>query len=188
MKKWFAYIFYTMAALTCMTVLWIFTTNLIEAEPNLKVGLLGLFGALAVGLFTHYQTRKREINARHFAEKRTAYRQMVGLLFDMILAAKIGKKITDREMMTTILEFKKGLLIWGDAALIEVWNQYEIDSANKPEGDEVVKRMERVLLAIRKDLGHDDKFLRPGNLAGLLIAGDEKQKFLMGWRRRKSAD
>ena len=60
--------------------------NVRQADASIKAGLIGLFGMLSAALVTHYQAKKREINARHFADKREGYMHMIDLLFDLIMS------------------------------------------------------------------------------------------------------
>lgn len=157
---------------------WVFVVNINVADPSVKAGLIGLLGMFLVALITNYQTRKREIDARHFADKREGYMQFFDLLFTLIQSSKSGKSLTEEEMLPKIILFKRALLIWGGPNIIEAWNNFEIKSGDKLAPEEMLKEMEKVLREIRKDLGHDDSQLKFGNLSGLLLVAKDKEKLL----------
>ncbi len=157
---------------------WVFVVNFNVADPSVKAGLIGLLGMFLVALITNYQTRKREIDARHFVDKREGYMQFIDLLFDFIQSSRNNKNLTEKEMLPKIILFKKALLIWGGPNIIEAWNSFEIKSGNELTPEEILKEMEKVLREIRKDLGHDDSQLKFGNLSGLFIIAEDKRKLL----------
>ncbi len=67
---------------------WVFVTNFNAADPSIKAGLIGLIGTFLIGIVAHYQTKKRKIQARHFADKRNGYMHMIDLIFDFIISIK----------------------------------------------------------------------------------------------------
>ena len=157
---------------------WVFVENINAADPSVKAGLIGLLGMFSVALISNYQTKKREIDARHFADKREGYMQFIDLLFDFISSSKGNKKPTEKEMLPKIKLFKKTLLVWGGPNIIEAWNHFEIKSDEGLAPEEMLQEMEKILREIRKDLGHDDTQLKSGNLSGLFIIAKDKKKLL----------
>ena len=157
---------------------WGFVVNINVADPNVKAGLIGLFGMFPAAFITNYQTKKREIDGRHFADKREGYIELIDLIFDLIKSTKSKKELAEKQMLQKIMTFKKALLVWGGANIIEAWNNFEMRANGEPVSEEIVQEMEKILRLIRKDLGHDDSQLKFGNLSGLmLIAKDKKILF-----------
>jgi hypothetical protein len=157
---------------------WLFIENIREADASIKAGLIGLLGMVVVALVTNYQSRKREINARHFAEKREGYMHMIDLLFDIILNVKQGEEVSEQEMVKKIMPFKKALIIWGSPQIIESWNNFEIQSESGLSPEQMLQEMEKILRAIRKDLGHDDRMLKFGSIWALVLIAKDKKKIL----------
>ena len=156
-------------------LVWLFVDNVRAADPSIKVGLIGLFGMLTAALITHYQTKKREINERHFVDKRAGYMHMIDLLFDTIMSVKKGEELSEEKMLEKIMPFKKALIIWGGPKVIEAWNNFEVKAGTNLTPQEMVRQMEGILRAIRKDLGHDDSQLKFGSLWGLMLVAEDKQ-------------
>ena len=158
-------------------IIWTFILNFMEASPNVKAGLLGAGGAVVAALIANYLTRKRDIASRHFDDKRKGYMHFIDLYFDILSAQKNGKNLASIDMEGRILEFKKALMVWGGHELIEMWNRYEIESdpanANDDNPQQRIFDMDKVLRAIRKDLGHRDSSLQDGELVGLMISDKE---------------
>ena len=165
-------------------LLWIFISSFLEASPNIKAVIIGFAGTATVALITHQKTRKREIDARHFADKRVGYMAFIDLMFSIVLAArgddkdKIEKAVGNIDMEKDILSFKKAIMVWGGSDLIQAWNDYEINS-NKLQGTPgVIMEMDKLLRAIRKDLGHSDSTLKDGELVGLNLKPKDKERLL----------
>lgn len=165
---------------------WLFVVSLQASDPSIKAGLIGLFGVLTVAIFTHYQTKKREIDARHFAEEREGYRHIIDLIFDSVMAVKQDKPIEEGDMLQKMIPFKKALIVWGRSEIISAWNNFEIQSATNPTPSEMIAEMENVLRALRKDLGHNDTQLRMGSLSALILRAQDKNMAFNAHAKGKS--
>lgn len=161
-------------------LIWLFIINVQSSDSNIKAGLIGLFGMLTAALITHYQTKKREINARHFGDKRTGYMHMIDLLFDLIIAVKKGEELSEDKLLDKIMPFKKALIVWGSPQVIDAWNHFELESESGLAPEQMLREMESILRAIRKDLGHDDSTLKFGSLWALMLVAKDKKMALGG--------
>ena len=158
--------------------IWLFVGMFQEASPNVKVSILSLMGVVIVATVGHFLTKKREIDARHFSEKRNIYSKIISVIADGMSSSVFSDSpLPETELVQKLLECKKELVIWGSADVIQAWNQFEMDGL-KGEAKGTLRAMERVLRAIRKDLGHDDGNLKLGELFGLFIKAEEKETFL----------
>ena len=77
-------------------LLWVFVSNLLKADANVISSIIGLFGIVTVALVTHYKTKEREISARHFANKREGYTELINLFFDVMQSVKKTKICSKR--------------------------------------------------------------------------------------------
>ena len=157
---------------------WVFVKSVGKADDSIKAGLIGIFGMLSVTLVVHYQTKKREINARHFADKRDGYMHLIDLIFELLFSIKAGKSLSEKTMQVKMIKFKKSLLVWGGPEIIEAWNQYELKADENLPSVEYILEMENVLRAVRKDLGHNDSTLKFGSLSALFLLAKEKKKVI----------
>ena len=159
-------------------LLWRFVADFDEVDASIQAALIGFSSVTIAALIAHYQTKKREINARLFADKRAGYTKIIGLIFDLAEAQRKKQKVSNAKMVGKMIDFKKALIIWGGPKAITAWNEFETGSGNPsgsdPSGKEVVERMEKILRAIREDLGHDDNTLEPGSLMALMIVPEDK--------------
>ena len=143
-----------------------------SADDNTRFGVvaasIGLFATVVGASITHSNTKKREIEAIHFTEKRQAY---VGFLDILLSLSQQGRKLQPLEKK--MMDLKKGLLFWGDDDFIRVWNKVE-----KPGEDPLsaLRNLDDILRWMRSDLGHNNSSLQKGDLADfLLVAKDRGQ-------------
>lgn len=163
--------------------IWVFAYSFYEASANVKASLIGFLGVTGIAIYTNYQTKQREIKARHFTEKRKGYESFVDLFFKAIKATKNKKSRPDKDLQKNMMEFKKSLLIWGGTDVIKSWNDYEKTVTNSHISErelklpELIQLSEDILRAMRKDLGHDDTSLEFGQLMSLILDEEGKKIF-----------
>ncbi len=146
------------------------------ADPGITAAIIAALIAVAGGIFSHNQTQKREIKARHFTEKKKAYMLFTDLMFKIILSVKNGTQVAQKDLEKGMMAFKRELLIWGDQDVLQTCEKYEQIAANKPEPREILLATDELLRAMRKDLGHDDSQLKPFDLVSTCIVATDKEK------------
>ncbi len=178
MKKCTTYILGFAIVLFSVWMAWVFVNSWEKADDSIKAGLIGLFGMLLVTLIVHYLTKKREINARHFADKRDGYMHLIDLIFELLFSIKAGRRLSEKTMQEKIIKFKKSLLVWGGPEIIEAWNHYELKADENLSSEGHILELENVLRAVRKDLGHNDSTLEFGSLSALFLVAKDKKKYI----------
>lgn len=168
------------ATLTIFTLflLCVFVANLLKADANVKASIIGLLGIVSAALVTHYKTKEREISARHFANKREGYTELINLIFDLLQSVKNKQNMQQEELVKKMMFFKKSLMIWGGPEVIRAWNAYELKSQAQLSREETLQEFDILLKTIREDLGHDDRTLPSGNLTALILDPKAKQMVL----------
>ena len=154
-----------------------FVYSLAIANDNIRAALISVAAIASVTLYSNWQIKKREREARFFTEKQAAYQRFVNLLFDM--AENPDKNINQNKIRIEKINFAKYITIWGNAKMIKAYNKFSSPVEEQAEPINLFWRLEDLLCAIRKDLGHDDSSLDPGELIGLMLDPKRKQD-LMG--------
>ena len=152
--------------------------SLFKADANTRSAVIGAIGVITVAMITHYKTRNREIAARHFADKRDGYMKFMDLLFDMIVMTKKNRKFDNEELLKRYIPIKKAIMIWGGPNLIEEWNFFETAPEQVQTSEQALFMFEKILRAIRLDLGHDDSSLPPGSLIAMILIAKDKDMVL----------
>lgn len=160
-----------------MLPIW-FIYALAQADIGVQSGVLALIGAVTAGLIAHRSAMKREIASRHFEKKREAYMGLVNLTFDIMMADKLGKKApSDQQLMSKIATFKKDLMVWADANVIKTWMEVEASNLEVLSEEDPAQSLfvwDKLLRAMRKDLGKDDSKLADGDLVALFLNAEGK--------------
>ena len=157
-----------------ISIVGVLVWSLRGADANTRSGVIGFIGMISVALFTHYQTKKREISARHFSDKREGYIKFVDLFFDLTQSAKANDRMPQKDLVEKLLPFKKALIIWGGPEILGLWNSFEAKANDKQSPEEMMRMLEDILRAIRSDLGHDDSALPYGSLVALILVAEDK--------------
>ena len=152
--------------------------SLIYASEDVRAALLGVFAVASVTLYSNWQIKKREREARFFSEKRAAYIKFINLLFGMLKNPDQAKN--QNKLKNIMMDFVKDIMIWGNGEMVQTYNEYRLNIENEKETDphKTLFYMEKLLQAIRKDLGHDDSALESGQLIRLLLNREGQQDLI----------
>ncbi len=181
-------------------LIWFIYANWAEFEPNT---IATVFTGLVV-IIGYYQTKKREIEARHFTKKRKAYTDFITILSEVLKAEQRDTPITPEELLQAMYNFRREMIIWGGTDTINAFDNYisvseaeaeaeavavaeaeaeavaeaELNTETKPEPLATLIAMDNLLRAMRKELGHNDRTLDKGAVVGMFLdqAGKEQLK------------
>lgn len=178
----------TVSILVIVTSLYCWGRSISYVDKQIKIygisaSILGLYTSLLIALINHKNSKNREISILIQKEKQNAYMHFYNAVFEGLKKAlqsrndeqkeeskKEDKKVFDvnDKMLVEMLEFKKGLMIWGSQELIDAFLKY-----NKGLFDDKVDKYDNTnefLIAIRKDLQHTDN--RKIKLYDILLKAD----------------
>jgi hypothetical protein len=178
MNKLFRIIF---SLLFLVSFIWLIIA-FIRSSFEVQAGILSFIGTVCIATYNHVQTKKREIEARHFNQKRETYMHYINLLFGLIQEqkkGKIAKTNLSQQQMVQMMNFKKELLVWGSPEVIQAYYQFENFCDPESEGEDSIKSLlasNKLFKALRKDLGHDDSILGPIDLIGLILKPESKRE------------
>jgi hypothetical protein len=148
-------------------------------------GLVGLF----VALYQKYADRKKDIEFKLRDEKVKTYTALLELVFGFFKAAK-GKNADAKkskpseeaelshELEMQFMDVSRMLVMWGSDDLIRRYSDWRLLSARteKPSVADVMGGLGRLILQLRKDMGHKDKNLPYETLLSLFINDIDKLK------------
>lgn len=151
-----AIVFLVLAGGFCLYFLYIFSNSPDAIKAAIMSGAVALFAAI----YTQQRSRTREIESRHFNEKSEAYRKLINLIFEYVIAAKEGQNIdpNSKEAIKKLLEIKKEFLIWASPETLMAFSSL----GNIENDGNMFKIVNSLLGSMRKDLGHKDTNL-PSN-------------------------
>lgn len=155
------------AGVAIVTLVYVLVSQ--DVSANVKAGVLALFGVVGAAIVTHLLTQKREIEARHFPEKRQAYSAMLDTIVDIFLSKALGKKLDPRKLANDLVKHKKNAAIWADHDLLMWWMRISEREVGDLSNRDAALEFDVLIRAIRAELGKDNDDFDQGDLISLFL-------------------
>ena len=172
----FAYVVVLAGIIIVLLVPWYIYANLQNFNPNI---IATIAAALIGGFFAlkgYSESKKREVAARHFSEKKIAYKNFTDMIFRLVQNAGTKNAVSQKDISKAIYNFRNEIIVWGDA---ETLRAYEgLSKGENPDADngDTLISMDTLLRAIRKDLGHNDRKLKKGEIVKIFLNDEGKEE------------
>lgn len=146
------------------------------AAPTV-IGSATVIVSVVTVLITNQRNRAREIENDHRRQKIPVYEGFLEFLFSVLLADNTGRKRpSDKQMIQVFSDFTRDITLWGGPELIRTWNEVRsVGDGEGLSGIELVRTWERLLFAIREDIGHSNKGLAKDDLLRLFVNDLDEQ-------------
>ena len=136
-------------------------------------------------LIGQWWLKNKELSYKHFDQKVAAYQKYLTSFVEMSINIRKHKPINMEEGYRALLNFKEAILVWGKPRMIKDFVKYQ-KLLNHIEDDiyNPILTMDFLEKMIRRDLGHNDFFLRKGQLAQIFL--EEDVKSILKQRKHKT--
>ena len=130
-------------------------------------------------IYSQLKSKERDIAESHLPKKIELYKSfmdeaVVGIL--RLTKKKDGKSIDDKDVQKRIedffFKFTGDVIVWGSPQVIKSYSEFR-KIGNNPE---IILKVDDMLRAIRKDLGHSNRRIKRGDLISLFLTDPEKVK------------
>ncbi|MXW37003.1 MAG: hypothetical protein F4087_05945 [Gemmatimonadetes bacterium] len=146
---------------------------------------MSFFGDLLKVLVEHNRIRRseaearlREVETRLHPDKRAVYRKAMDAWWQLLDSGVTGAHISQKHLQA-IMDAKREMMMFASADVIRLWNEMEADvERDDLSPKERLLYFDRVLRAMRQDLGYDDSGLKEGQVFAMTIRGDDKKVLL----------
>ena len=122
--------------------------------------------------------RRKNLEMELALHKRELCQKIISGMFEIVGNHKNKATGEDVKMMTFMKELPPAMILWGSADVIKNWTIFLKSSAQAAESPVKSKIMlnayEKLLLSMRKDLGHIDRGIAEGDLVRLFINDYDK--------------
>jgi uncharacterized membrane protein (DUF485 family) len=161
---------------------WATWKALMGLSPQVATAIVAGVATILVSVFSiiwsKLYERRKEIEQEQRQQKSPVYEEFLSLIFKVLLADKLGEgPVPEKELLKGMSAFAQKLMVWGSDEVLKeysMWRRIAASSAAKENPVIHVFAIERLLLAIRKDVGHKNKNLRQGDLLAIFINDIEK--------------
>ena len=141
---------------------------------------MGFFGGLLQVLVEHNRIRSREVESRLHPDKRRVYKQALDAWWRLLERATAGGRAQPtKQDLAALKAAKYEMMMFASGEVITLWNEMETTAQDDdvPASDRLLG-FDRIIRAMRKDLGYDDSGLAEGQLFALIIRGGDKDSLL----------
>jgi hypothetical protein len=157
----------------------------IEGARKEPGSVAAALGAVAVVVYQRRWEKRQEIDRLHRDKMAPIYEELIDTLKDM-------ERLNDPEKQKEVLNFLNKdlttkLLLYGPTSLIKEWGTWRTNAAGvtDPADPRILLGYERILLAVRADLGHDNSELAPLDLLRVYI--NELEESIAAWNAKQAA-
>ncbi|HET7231514.1 MAG TPA: hypothetical protein VFJ16_16005 [Longimicrobium sp.] len=154
-----------------ITAAWGFLKTL---QPPVAAAIIASSGTILVSVFTLLVSklieRKNAIRLQIREKKIPAYEELISTSFKVLYSDKLeGKPMEEKEMLRLLVGATERLVIWGSDEVLLAYRAFRRYSEQPESSAEILFLWERLMLEIRKDLGHQNVGFERGSLLSLWI-------------------
>lgn len=138
--------------------------------------------------YTQKQSKEKDIAESHRSKKIELCQSFMDILLSMMNASRENKPVDpkniDKELLDKFNNINSGIILWGSPNIIKSWLLFKQES--KPDSTATpLFRMDDVLRAFRKELGHSNRGLKEGDLIKIFLKDPSEIDKLIQQRKKK---
>ena len=150
-------------------------------NPNVAASIIAASATVLMATLSVLLSKYLEIRALVFKEHRDKkipiYEDLIRFFFRVMFQSKKGKPLSESDMLNFFEGFVAKVTVWGSDDVVKAFGDFkrrapEIQAGDDPK--EIIFLSEKLLFAIRRDLGHKNKNLKQGDLLSLFITDIDK--------------
>ena len=138
-------------------------------DNNLKAAIIAAGAALFSVLYNSNRQKKRELDEAHRPEKMKVYSKFLEFNFDLLKRTSRSESLDQQGIADLMLDFTRDVIFWGSPSVLRAYQQFRMVGQRGAAAKEVILAVDGVLRAFRKDLGHSNFGLKPGDLFRLIL-------------------
>ena len=135
----------------------------IVLDPSVAGPVAGAVGIVVAAILQRRWEKRQELERSRREQMSPIYERLVGIL---------KESPGEEETSEFFKDLTTKMLIYGPAPIIKEWIEFRLrglSTANDPTDPTSLLNYEKLLLLVRKDLGHDDSELKLGDLLRVYV-------------------
>jgi hypothetical protein len=134
-------------------------THLLAAsmKPELAGAVITAASTVVISIMTlalgRYFEKKRELEALHREKKIPIYGEFLEGVFNVFYGGKLAKKV---DATALLQKWQTRIVLWGGADVVNAYLRWKHILTTSEPTAESLRITDELILAIRKELGHDD--------------------------------
>lgn len=147
--------------------------HLSKLDSTLSTGIIAasttvIVSVISILISKHLETKTLTNNSIR-EKKIPIYEKIINFIFKIAFADKLGQKPpSEKEMIEFFTETTRTLVVWGSNDMIRAFSKFR-EGAVEKSPNEILFVVEDLMFAIRKDLGHEAKKLKRGDILRLYV-------------------
>lgn len=153
-----------------------FIVLLADLDPTIGTAIFAVSGTIIVTLggntLSRYLETRATVLREHREKKSPVYEEFLHFMFRFLLPASSKKTPTTAESRKFLSEFSQKMMVWGGDDVLIAWGEFRTKSTKVNEsGDsaELINEFENLVKRIRRDLGHKNRGMKPGDILRLFV-------------------
>ncbi len=163
-------------------IVWAFIKG-VESDPAVVGPIFTAVLGLIVVVYQRTREKRQELERVHRDEMSPIYEQLI----EMVKTIEEFAKKTQDEQMAFFREISTKLLLHGPSPVVRAWVAWNQVLGVTPLSVPM-RAQEKLMLAIREDLGHDNSTLKPGDLVRLYILEEDTDESRTFWKELRSGN
>jgi hypothetical protein len=150
-------------------------STLAALDKSVVAAIVITCGTVVVSVITVVVGRILEkralIEKEHREQKIPIYMELLGFLFRFLMGEKTGRTPSEKEVLEFVELFNQKFMVWGSDSVLKSWVEYRKHFASGEPSDTktAMLLLEKLIREIRRDLGHKNRNLVPGDILSLFI-------------------
>ncbi len=149
-------------------------SSLASMQSDVAIAVVAAAGTITVSTFSLVMSKRIEamvaVRQELREKKKPIYETIIGMLFKVHFAEKVGEKPpTEQELMRFFVTVTEQLVVWGSDEVVREFRALRMAFIDGGNPIKMLFQYEKLLNAIRKDLGHKNQGFKRGTLLGLWI-------------------
>jgi hypothetical protein len=141
-------------------------------DPAVAGPIAGAVGVIGAAVLQRRWEKRQELERLRRAQMAPIYEQLITTLKEGLAEAEAAEFFKD---LTT------KLVLYGPPVIIREWNQFRMHGVSEDTSDPTsLLNYEKLLLLMRRDLGHDDSSLEEGDLLRVYV--NDFDEMVARWR------
>ena len=149
-----------------------------QLNPTVAAGIIAsgatVFVSIISVLYSKHIEQKINIKKEHREKKIPVYEELLKFIFRVAFAQKEGsEQLLDKEIIDTFSDLTQKVIIWASDDVVKSFHKFRVVSiASITEKNgflSVALSVEELFLSIRRDLGHKNKGIYPGQLLKMFV-------------------
>jgi hypothetical protein len=160
--------------------IWAFIKG-VEKDPAVVGTVITAVAGVGIVVYQRRREKLQELERSHRLQMGPLYTQLVEMMKDW---EEFAQK-PESEQQAFFKDLSTKLILFGATPVLKAWVSWQVEAsrAAPPQG---LVALEKVLLAIREDLGHDNSGLKQGDVLRLFVNEEDTDEDRAFWRAIRS--